>query len=91
MNEEAIYELDELLNGFEDDFDYELVNDDEYEENNINYCSICGTELWSNYHGYEYLGNNAYPVNDGRCCDDCNSKYVIPARLRQMYASVKEN
>ena len=26
-------------------------------------------------------GNNAYPINDGRCCNDCNAKYVIPARL----------
>ena len=27
-------------------------------------------------------GNNAEPINDGRCCNDCNAKYVIPARLR---------
>jgi hypothetical protein len=30
------------------------------------------------------FGNNAYPVNDGRCCDDCNSTTVIPARIRAM-------
>ena len=29
-------------------------------------------------------GNNAYPINDGRCCNDCNAKYVIPARMAQM-------
>ena len=29
-------------------------------------------------------GNNAYPINDGRCCDDCNAKYVIPARKAEM-------
>jgi hypothetical protein len=37
-------------------------------------CSICQQP----YSGY---GNNAWPVNDGRCCDDCNSSIVIPARL----------
>tara|TARA_R110001606_G_C15133478_1_gene623668 strand:+ start:113 stop:295 length:183 start_codon:yes stop_codon:yes gene_type:complete len=48
-------------------------------------CSICngyikplkdeeGEVAW-------YWGNNAEPVNSGRCCDDCNWKVVIPARL----------
>lgn len=36
-------------------------------------CSICGIE----YNGY---GNNAYPF-EGRCCDEANSMYVIPARV----------
>ena len=38
-------------------------------------CSICGEE-------YEGFGNNAQPVNDGRCCDKCNFTVVIPARLK---------
>jgi len=48
-------------------------------------CSICnshikplkdeeGKVVWEH-------GNNAEPVNSGRCCDDCNWKVVIPARL----------
>ena len=44
-------------------------------------CSICG-EL------YRGLSNSAAPVQypnatfwDGRCCDACNAKHVIPARL----------
>lgn len=37
-------------------------------------CSICSEE----FVGY---GNNAYPVNEGRCCDQCNDSSVIPARL----------
>lgn len=37
-------------------------------------CSICGKE-------YSGWGNNAEPVNSGRCCDDCNNNAVIPARL----------
>ena len=37
-------------------------------------CSICGGQ-------YEGWGNNAKPVNNGRCCDACNWEHVIPARL----------
>lgn len=33
-------------------------------------CSICGKE----YHNY---GNNAQPINDGRCCDNCNHKVIL--------------
>lgn len=43
----------------------------EAEEKHI--CSICNKE----YVGY---GNNAQPVNDGRCCDKCNLNIVLPAR-----------
>ena len=37
-------------------------------------CSICGKP-------YTGWGNNAYPVNNGRCCDHCNTTKVIPARF----------
>lgn len=37
-------------------------------------CSICGKT-------YEHWGNNAQPINNGRCCDKCNYEYVLPARL----------
>jgi hypothetical protein len=43
-------------------------------------CSICkkpiepkGTWIW---------GNNAEPINDGRCCDFCDDMIVIPERIR---------
>lgn len=42
-------------------------------------CCICGEE----FDGY---GNNAWPVCDGECCDDCNRDEVIPARLAQAIA-----
>lgn len=29
-------------------------------------------------------GNNAWPLSDGQCCDNCNDTKVIPARLKQM-------
>ena len=49
-------------------------------------CSICGgyIEPMRNKDGevvWEH-GNNAQPINDGRCCDDCNWSVVIPERLR---------
>ena len=41
-------------------------------------CCICGKP----YHNY---GNNAKPFRDGHCCNDCNQKYVLPARQRQSF------
>ncbi len=38
-------------------------------------CSICGKK-------YEGYGNNAQPVNDGRCCDKCNVLIVVPRRMQ---------
>lgn len=40
-------------------------------------CSICGKMC----EGYP---NNADPVTDGICCDDCNFSKVIPARIERM-------
>ena len=38
-------------------------------------CCICGEE-------FEGYGNNPEPVKEsGKCCDACNRKFVIPARL----------
>jgi hypothetical protein len=43
-------------------------------------CSICGAP-------YSGDANEAEPVKDGRCCDDCNAKHVIPARLAELRAA----
>ena len=44
-------------------------------------CCICGEEST----GY---GNNPEPVrHEGRCCDSCNRKFVIPARIAQLRAA----
>jgi len=37
-------------------------------------CTICGKEI----KGY---GNSAYPVTEGKCCEDCNMKVVLPVRI----------
>ena len=41
-------------------------------------CCICGG-TWEGY------GNNPDPVKQkGRCCDECNILYVIPARMKAL-------
>ena len=42
-------------------------------------CSICQND-------YVGFGNNAEPINSGRCCDVCNA-LVITARMRQVARS----
>ena len=34
-----------------------------------NTCSICGVK-------YKGFGNNAKPINNGRCCDACNQEVI---------------
>ena len=30
-------------------------------------------------------GNNPFPIREnGKCCDECNQKYVIPERIKLM-------
>ena len=43
-------------------------------------CSICFEPIVPNEWGWDQ-GNNAVPYNDGRCCDECNTTKVIPARI----------
>ncbi len=45
-------------------------------------CSICAKPIPKK--GSWAFGNNAEPINDGRCCDDCDSKVVIPHRIALM-------
>jgi hypothetical protein len=42
----------------------------------MNNCSICNED-------FEGFGNNAEPINDGRCCDDCNN-LVIMERIKEL-------
>jgi hypothetical protein len=46
-------------------------------------CSICGGQ-------YNGSGNEAAPVKDGLCCDDCYFKHVIFARLTELRAADRE-
>lgn len=48
-------------------------------KDNENYqiCCICNNRI----NGY---GNIAEPYKSGTCCDECNKKFVIPARIKQI-------
>lgn len=44
-------------------------------------CNLCGCEI-------EGWGNNPDPLienEDDRCCDACNTRYVLPARIYQLH------
>lgn len=43
-------------------------------------CCLCGKEIEVEFTGWSD-GNNAQPLADGRCCNDCNTTKVIPARI----------
>lgn len=49
-------------------------------------CVICGKPIVG-------FPNNARPVKNGVCCADCNSAFVIPARLKLIkdYFATKRN
>lgn len=47
-----------------------------FEKEDIVVCSICGCLIkWID-------SNNAKPINDWECCNDCNTSKVIPARMK---------
>ena len=46
--------------------------------NKIIECSICKAKI------KDIESNNADPINNGRCCTDCNYEKVIPKRLSQL-------
>lgn len=50
-------------------------------------CSICFKEIeiqrFPNGHEWKE-GHNAQPINNGRCCADCNNRTVIPARMQEI-------
>ena len=47
-------------------------------------CSICGEDIQPTKSGWRE-GNNAEPINDGRCCDVCNPSVVVPRRFSDMF------
>lgn len=46
-------------------------------------CCICNIDIEATH------SHNAEPVKKGRCCCDCNTKVVIPARLERMRGMIK--
>ena len=48
-----------------------------YDIREVQYCCFCGKPIKGH-------PNNAAPVGDGVCCDECNAKKVVPERLRMV-------
>jgi hypothetical protein len=68
------YELIDVIEETDNYFDDEDDLEEDLEETK---CVICGGPLGK-------YGNNAQPVAGGRCCDDCNVRKVIPARIKSI-------
>jgi hypothetical protein len=47
-------------------------------------CSICQLPILPEGPHHWAGGHNAEPVNDGRCCGNCNNDVVLPARIIRM-------
>ena len=47
-------------------------------------CVICKNKIELQANGWSE-GHNAEPIKIGRCCDECNYKVVLPARIEQMF------
>ena len=59
------------------------LNAETFEEDVDDGCCFCGVD-------YGRYGNNAQPLFDGRCCNDCNTELVIPARISMMFGAESE-
>ena len=53
----------------------------ELEKEKSKECSICKDKLDDKF------GNNAEPINNGRCCNICNQTIVIPRRMKLQFES----
>ena len=75
--EDRMTDATELEEAFNLEFEDYNVYGEKLTEAKENFCCICGEPL----NGY---GNSPEPYmsyEDGQCCDACNMKFVIPARL----------
>jgi hypothetical protein len=57
-------------------------------------CSICAGKIDKhiNQNGEVYWdkGHNAEPINDGRCCDKCNTQVVVAKRIENYFNKPKK-
>ena len=78
-----VFDLDENVDdnlAFNLTFEDYNVYGEKLTEAKENFCCICGEPI-------EGYGNNPEPfmnADNGQCCDGCNLKFVIPARLELM-------
>ena len=75
--EDRMTDATELEEAFNLSFDDVNVYGEKLTEAKEAFCCICGEPI-------EGYGNNPEPyvsADEGRCCDSCNVRFVIPARL----------
>ena len=73
----------------------DLMKDNHVDKTKIHVCVICSETIKPKFLGldndgnkhYWYHGNNALPVADGKCCDNCNKTVVIPERMTNILMS----
>lgn len=53
-------------------------------------CCLCNQEIQPHPLSKWDKGNNAQPLAEGRCCDDCDQTKVIPERIKQ-YLEAQKN
>ena len=53
-----------------------------YTKNKLSSRMVVQPEFW-------YGGHNAAPLTEGRCCTECNTTKVIPARVALMFKDKK--
>lgn len=78
--DDRMTDVTELEEAFNLEFEDYTVFGEKLTEAKQQYCCICGEPL-------EDYGNNPEPFMssiNGKCCDGCNLKFVIPARLEVM-------
>ena len=49
-------------------------------------CSICGAVLPKRHSAI----NDAWPISDGKCCDECNATVVVPARIELEKSAMRQ-
>ena len=84
INSENLNKDSANIGFFETNKDSNIKNEELNMKEKTKICCLCGKE----YKGY---GNNALPLHDGKCCNECNSLKVIPARLKEWQQNRKTN
>lgn len=51
-------------------------------------CVLCDKTLEQGAFGSWIHGNNAWPLSEGQCCDQCNNDKVVPARMEELTSDV---
>ena len=53
-------------------------------------CSICEQTIYPEPISNWADGHNAWPINEGRCCSECNDKVVVPRRIKDFYSNINK-